>query len=83
MSSPFQKKFSLNKRKQEANRILEKFPDKIPVIVEQGKSDKLGRPLIYITSMKFMDYFGINNLNELPTIQDFSEEENMIGDESK
>ncbi len=33
--------------------------------------------------MKFMDYFGINNLNELPTIQDFSEEENMIGDESK
>ena len=49
----------------------------------KGKSDKLGRPLIYITSMKFMDYFGINNLNELPTIQDFSEEENMIGDESK
>ena len=41
MSSVFQKKFSFDKRKQEANRILEKFPDKIPVIVEQGKSDKL------------------------------------------
>ena len=30
-----------------------------------------------------MDYFGINNLNELPTIKDFSEEENRIGDESR
>ena len=43
MSSVFQKKFSFDKRKQEANRILEKFPDKIPVIVEQGKSDKLAK----------------------------------------
>ncbi len=60
------------------NKLLEKN-----LIEIKGKSDKLGRPLIYITSMKFMDYFGINNLNELPTIQDFSEEENMIGDESK
>ena len=60
------------------NKLLEKN-----LIEIKGKSDKLGRPLIYITSMKFMNYFGINNLNELPTIQDFSEEENMIGDESK
>ena len=60
------------------NKLLEKN-----LIEIKGKSDKLGRPLIYITSMKFMDYFGINNLNQLPTIQDFSEEENMIGDESK
>ena len=60
------------------NKLLEKN-----LIEIKGKSDKLGRPLIYNTSMKFMDYFGINNLNELPTIQDFSEEENMIGDESK
>ena len=44
MSSVFQKKFSFDKRKQEGcNRILEKFPDKIPVIVEQGKSDKLAK----------------------------------------
>jgi len=60
------------------NKLLEKN-----LIEIKGKSDKLGRPLIYITSMNFMDYFGINNLNQLPTIQDFSEEENMIGDESK
>ena len=41
MSTPFQKKFSFDKRKLEANRIIQKFPDKIPVIVEKGKSDKL------------------------------------------
>lgn len=47
----------------------------------EGKSDKVGRPLIYATSAKFMDYFGINNLNQLPTIKDFQKEENSIGDE--
>ena len=26
-----------------------------------------------------MDYFGINNLDQLPTITDFREEENSIG----
>ena len=41
MPTQFQKKFSFDKRRLEANRIIEKFPDKIPIIVEQGKSDKL------------------------------------------
>ena len=55
------------------NKLLENL------IEIKGKSDKLVDPDIYY--VWFMDYFGINNLNELPTIQDFSEEENMIGDE--
>lgn len=46
-----------------------------------GKSDKVGRPLIYSTSERFMDYFGINNLDQLPTIKDFQSEENSIGNE--
>ena len=41
MSSVFQKSFHLIRESRKPNRILEKFPDKIPVIVEQGKSDKL------------------------------------------
>jgi len=48
-----------------------------------GKSEKVGRPLIYNTSEKFMDYFGINNLNQLPTLKDFRKEENTIGDEQE
>ena len=48
-----------------------------------GKSEKVGRPLIYNTSEKFMDYFGINNLNQLPTLKDFRKEKNTIGDEQE
>lgn len=48
----------------------------------RGKAESIGRPLIYGTSPQFMDYFGINNLNELPTIKDFSKEDNSIGEEN-
>ena len=30
-----------------------------------------------------MDYFGINNLDQLPTIKDFQKEENSIGNEEE
>lgn len=46
----------------------------------KGKSDSVGRPLLYGTSAKFMDYFGINSLDDLPTLKDFREEENVIGE---
>lgn len=48
----------------------------------KGKADTLGRPIIYQTSPKFMEYFGINELNELPTPKDFNTEENTIGEEN-
>ena len=46
----------------------------------RGKSDGVGRPLLYGTSPHFMDYFGINDLKELPTPKDFAPEDNTIGD---
>ena len=45
----------------------------------RGKAEGVGRPILYGTSQKFMDYFGINDLKELPTPKDFSQEENAIG----
>ena len=48
----------------------------------KGKSESIGRPIIYGTSDKFMDYFGINDLNELPTPRDFAPRENEIGPEN-
>ncbi|UII28183.1 SMC-Scp complex subunit ScpB [Fulvivirga maritima] len=49
----------------------------------KGKSDAIGRPLLYGTSDSFMEYFGINSLNELPTPKDFTEiDDNVIGEES-
>ncbi|MEM9856312.1 MAG: SMC-Scp complex subunit ScpB [Bacteroidota bacterium] len=49
----------------------------------KGKSEGIGRPLLYGTSDKFMEYFGINGLNELPTPKDFAhqDEESSIGEE--
>ena len=45
-----------------------------------GKSDTVGRPIMYGTSAKFMEYFGISDLKDLPTPKDFSEEVNSIGE---
>lgn len=47
----------------------------------KGKSDTVGKPLIYGTSSNFMEYFGINDLKDLPTPKDFAPEENVIGEE--
>lgn len=47
----------------------------------KGKSDTVGKPLLYGTSDKFMEYFGINQLSDLPSPKDFAREENSIGQE--
>ena len=49
----------------------------------KGKSEGIGRPLLYGTNDKFMDYFGINDLKELPSPKDFAQEENTIGQENE
>lgn len=53
------------------------------LIEVRGKSEGVGRPILYGTSQKFMDYFGINDLKELPTPKDFATEENTIGEEKE
>lgn len=49
----------------------------------KGKADTIGRPLLYGTNKKFMDYFGINDLKELPTPKDLKLEDNTIGKEEE
>lgn len=58
---------------------IQKLLDK-ELIEITGKSDSIGRPLLYGTTQKFMEYFGINNLKDLPQPKDFSTEANEIGD---
>lgn len=53
------------------------------LVAIKGKSDGIGRPLLYGTSTRFMEYFGINDLNELPQPKDFKTEENEIGDQKE
>jgi segregation and condensation protein B len=41
------------------------------LIIIQGRNENMpGRPIVYATSKTFMDYFGINNANELPKISE-------------
>ena len=60
------------------NKLLEK-----ELIEIRGKADSIGKPMLYGTSPKFMDYFGINSLSELPQLKDFQVEENTIGEENE
>jgi segregation and condensation protein B len=57
---------------------LQKLLEKELVDIK-GRSEAIGRPLLYGTSEKFMDYFGIKSLNDLPKPKDFKEVENQIG----
>src|SRR5918994_6690026 len=45
-----------------------------------GKAETIGRPMLYGTTPKFMEYFGINELTELPTPKEFTSEINSIGE---
>ncbi len=44
-----------------------------------GRADTVGKPLLYTTSPKFMDYFGLRNMEDLPTPKEFKLPENTIG----
>lgn len=45
-----------------------------------GRSDGPGKPLLYCTSEKFMNYFGLKSIKDLPKLKDFNIEENTIGE---
>ena len=56
---------------------LQKLLEKELVFIA-GRSDGPGRPLLYGTTDKFMDYLGINNIQYLPKPKDFREIENTV-----
>lgn len=58
---------------------VQKLLDK-GLIEIKGKAETIGRPMLYGTTLKFMEYFGINDLTELPTPKDFAHEVNTIGE---
>ena len=52
-----------------ARTLLEK-----KIVGPAGRKDVPGRPIMYRTTRKFLEYFGLRDLTELPTLEDFSEE---------
>jgi segregation and condensation protein B len=47
-----------------------------------GRSEGPGKPLLYGTSEKFMEYMGIRSMDDLPKLKDFKDLENEIGESS-
>ena len=45
------------------------------VISPGGRKKVPGRPIMYRTTRKFLEYFGLRDLNDLPTLEDFKESE--------
>lgn len=54
--------------------ILRSLLDK-ELIQVKGRKDALGRPLLYGTTGKFLEIFGLKSLDDLPALRDFSEED--------
>ena len=52
------------------------------LVREDGKKEVLGRPNLYVTTDYFLDYMGINHLDELPVVTDtelVAEESQLFG----
>lgn len=60
---------------------IQKLLDKDLVAIV-GRSEGPGRPLLYGTSDKFMDYFGLQSLDDLPKPKDFRVPGNQIGEKA-
>ena len=53
------------------------------LIREDGKKEVLGRPNLYVTTDYFLDYMGINHLEELPVIDELeiqAQESQLFGE---
>lgn len=46
-----------------------------------GRGEGAGKPILYSTSEKFMNYFGLKSIDQLPTIKEFDHGLNEIGEE--
>jgi len=57
---------------------IQKLLDKELIIIS-GRSNAVGKPILYSVSSMFMDYFGINSSADLPKLKDMLPESNEIG----
>jgi len=57
---------------------IQKLLDK-ELVELKGRAEGPGRPLVYATSDRFMDYFGLNTLSDLPKLKEFKKPDNEIG----
>lgn len=50
------------------------------LIKEVGRSDAIGRPILYQTTSDFLDYFGLATIDDLPKMEQFIENNQEVED---
>ena len=63
----------------DCNYSIQKLLEKELVEIS-GRDNGPGRPLLYGTSEKFMNYFGLGDLSELPKTKDFKQANSEVGE---
>lgn len=56
------------------DRVLARLMEK-ELIAEVGRKQTLGRPILYGTTLDFLEYFGLDSLDELPPLQEVTREQ--------
>lgn len=49
-------------------------------VKEVGRSEGIGRPILYKTTSEFLDYFGLSTITDLPKFEDFVSDNNETTD---
>jgi segregation and condensation protein B len=57
---------------------VQKLLEKELILIAGRMEDAVGKPLLYTTSKSFMDYLGLNNLNELPKLSEILNQEIVV-----
>ncbi|PJJ74914.1 condensin subunit ScpB [Thermoflavifilum aggregans] len=57
-----------------ADYAIQKLLEKELIVISGRSEDQPGKPLLYSTSRLFMDYFGLNGPEDLPPLQEFSDD---------
>ena len=58
-------------------KLLEKDLNEI-----SGRSEGPGKPLLYSTTSKFTDYFGLKTIDDLPKVKELENTDNQIGEQA-
>ena len=66
------------------NQLLDKKLKRLKDFIEEaGRLDRIGKPIIYKTTLNFLNQFNLKSLKDLPDIEKFisDEEKNQIVDD--
>jgi segregation and condensation protein B len=55
-----------------ATGVIKTLLDK-KLVVTSGRKEVLGRPILYKTSREFLIHFGLKDLSELPSVEEFED----------